>query len=61
MLNFGLALALEAPAFTFPRANNLKVGGGPSQLFESRIMEFKPGDAATLSGSMHLGAAPTSE
>jgi len=27
MLNFGLALALEAPAFTFPRARNLKAGG----------------------------------
>jgi hypothetical protein len=27
MLNFGLALALEAPAFTFPRAKNLKAGG----------------------------------
>ena len=28
MLNFGLALAVEAPAFTFPRANNLRAGGG---------------------------------
>jgi hypothetical protein len=27
MLNFGLALALEAPAFTFPHAKNLKTGG----------------------------------
>jgi hypothetical protein len=27
MLNFGLALALEEPAFTFPRAKNLKAGG----------------------------------
>ena len=27
MLNFGLALALEAPAFTFPRAKNLTAGG----------------------------------
>ena len=27
MLNFGLALALEAPAFTFPRARNLREGG----------------------------------
>jgi hypothetical protein len=27
MLNFGLALALEAPAFTFPRAKNLRAGG----------------------------------
>jgi hypothetical protein len=27
MLNFGLALVSEAPAFTFPRARNLKVGG----------------------------------
>jgi hypothetical protein len=27
MLNFGLALASEAPAFTFPRAKNLKAGG----------------------------------
>jgi len=27
MLSFGLALASEAPAFTFPRARNLKVGG----------------------------------
>jgi hypothetical protein len=27
MLNFGRALALEAPAFTFPRAKNLKAGG----------------------------------
>jgi len=27
MLNFGLALALEAPAFTFPHAKNLKAGG----------------------------------
>ena len=27
MLDFGLALALEAPAFTFPRAKNLKAGG----------------------------------
>ena len=27
MLNFGLALAMEAPAFTFPRAKNLKAGG----------------------------------
>jgi hypothetical protein len=26
MLNFGLALAVEAPAFTFPRAKNLKTG-----------------------------------
>jgi hypothetical protein len=27
MLNFGLALASEAPAFTFPRAGNLKTEG----------------------------------
>jgi hypothetical protein len=27
MLNFGFALASEAPAFTFPRARNLKAGG----------------------------------
>ena len=27
MLNFGFALASEAPAFTFPRARNLKVDG----------------------------------
>jgi hypothetical protein len=27
MLNFGLALASQAPAFTFPRARNLKTGG----------------------------------
>jgi hypothetical protein len=27
MLNFGLALASEAPAFTFPRARNLKADG----------------------------------
>jgi hypothetical protein len=27
MLNFGLALASEAPAFTFPRARNLQAGG----------------------------------
>jgi hypothetical protein len=27
MLNFGLALALEAPAFSFPRAKNLTAGG----------------------------------
>jgi len=27
MLDFGLALTLEAPAFTFPRAKNLKAGG----------------------------------
>jgi hypothetical protein len=27
MLNFGLALALEAPRFSFPRARNLKTGG----------------------------------
>jgi hypothetical protein len=27
MLNFGLALASEAPSFTFPRARNLKAGG----------------------------------
>jgi hypothetical protein len=27
MLNFGLALALEEPAFTFPHAKNLKMGG----------------------------------
>ena len=27
MLNFGLALALGAPAYTFPRASNLKPGG----------------------------------
>jgi len=27
MLNFGFALASEAPAFTFPRATNLKAGG----------------------------------
>jgi hypothetical protein len=27
MLNFGLALASEAPAFTFPRAKKLKAGG----------------------------------
>ena len=27
MLEFGLALALEEPAFTFPRAKNLKTGG----------------------------------
>ena len=61
MLNFGLALALEAPAFTFPRANNLKVGGGPSQLFESRVVGLKSGDAATVYGSIDLGAAQTSE
>ena len=54
MLNFGLALALEAPAFTFPRAKNLKAGGGPSHLFESRAMELKPGDTTMVSGSMHL-------
>jgi hypothetical protein len=61
MLNFGLALALEAPAFTFPRAKNLKAGGGPSHIFESRPMEFKPGDTATVSGSMRLRAAQSSE
>jgi hypothetical protein len=61
MLNFGLALALEAPAFTFPRAKNLKAGVGPSHLFESRAMEFKPGDATMVSGSIHLRAAQTSE
>jgi hypothetical protein len=61
MLRFGLALALEAPAFTFPRAKNLKAGGGPSHLFESRTMEFKPGDAIMVSGSIHLRAAQTSE
>ncbi len=27
MLNFGLALASEAPVFTFPRVRNLKTGG----------------------------------
>jgi hypothetical protein len=27
MLDFGLALALEKPAFTFPRAKNLRAGG----------------------------------
>jgi len=27
MLDFGLALAMEAPAFTFPHAKNLKAGG----------------------------------
>ena len=27
LLNFGLALALEAPVFTFPHARNLKAGG----------------------------------
>jgi hypothetical protein len=27
ILNFGLALVSEAPAFTFPRARNLKAGG----------------------------------
>jgi len=27
MLNFGLALALAAPAYTFPRARNLRAGG----------------------------------
>ena len=32
MLNFGLALALEAPAFTFPRARHLNAGGLPSHL-----------------------------
>ena len=61
MLNFGLALALEAPAFTFPRAKNLKAGGGPSHLFESRAMEFKLGDAAMVAGSTHRRAAQTSE
>jgi len=61
MLNFGLALALEAPAFTFPLAKNLKAGGTPSHVFESRAMEFKPGDTTTVSGSMHLRAAQTSE
>jgi hypothetical protein len=61
MLNFGRALALEAPAFTFPRAKNLKAGGGPSHLFESRVMEFKPGDATTVSGSISLRAAQSSE
>ena len=61
MLNFGLALALEAPEFTFPRAKNLKSGGGPSHSFESRVMEFKLGDATTVSGSIPLRAAHTSE
>jgi hypothetical protein len=61
MLNFGLALALEAPAFTFPRAKNLKAGGGPSHLFESRAMEFKPDDVTMVSGSIHLRAGQTSE
>jgi len=61
MLDFGLALALEAPAFTFPRAKNLKAGGAPSHLFESRAMEFKPGDATMVSGSIHLRPAQTSE
>ncbi len=61
MLNFGLALALKAPAFTFPRAKNLKAGGQPSQSFESRAMGFEPGDATTLAGSIHRGAARTSE
>jgi hypothetical protein len=31
MLDFGLALASEAPAFTFPRARNLKASGVGSQ------------------------------
>ena len=61
MLNFGLALALEAPAFTFPRAKNLKAGVGPGHVFESRPMEFKPDDATKVSGSMSLRAAQTSE
>ena len=61
MLRFGLALALEAPAFTFPRAKNLKAVGAPNHLFESRAMEFKPGDATMVSGSIHLRAAQTSE
>jgi hypothetical protein len=61
MLNFGLALALEAPAFTFPRAKNLKTGGGPSHLSELRPMEFKPGDTARVSGSMNLRTTHTSE
>ena len=61
MLNFGLALALESPAFTFPHVKNLKAGGGPSHLFESDVMEFKPGDATMVSGSIHLRAAQTSE
>jgi hypothetical protein len=61
MLNFGLALALEAPAFTFPRAKNLKASGGPSHLFESRAMEFKSGDATMVAGSIHRRAAQTSE
>jgi hypothetical protein len=61
MLNFGLALELEAPAFTFPRAKNLKAGGGPSHLFESRAMEFKPDDATMVSGSIHLRTGQTSE
>ena len=30
MLDFGLALASNAPSFTFPRARNLEVGGGGS-------------------------------
>lgn len=35
--------------------------GRPSHLFESRAMEFKPGDATMVSGSIHLRAAQTSE
>jgi hypothetical protein len=38
MLNFGLALALEAPAFTFPRAINLK-GAGDRVIYGGRVEE----------------------
>jgi hypothetical protein len=35
MLNFGLALVLEAPAFTFPRAKNLKTGEVTGVMYSS--------------------------
>jgi hypothetical protein len=38
LLNFGLALALEAPAFTFPRAKNLKAGGA-TRVAYGRLVE----------------------
>ena len=38
LLNFGLALALEAPAFTFPRAKNLKAGGA-TRVTYGRLVE----------------------
>ena len=37
MLDFGLALVLEAPAFTFPRAHSLKASGWSESFVEEGI------------------------